>query len=333
MLSRVAENLYWIARYIERAENVARLLDVGFELALDASSVSLSEGDLGPVESVLAILACGDAFEAAHGGPPGLDEKSRTAVLRFLTFERGHNHSIISMLGAARENARATQETLTGDLWSHVNRLYLYLGSRKARRRFEASPSRFYESIKRACILFAGLVDATLPRTEVYHFLQLGRYLERVNQIARTLNIKMHDLSITSSDVDPSLRVVYWSSLLRSCSAYETYLREHHEQIDPESVVRYVVLDPYFPRAIRFCVARGVVSLREITGVSDGAPSQAERHLGRLESDLKYVDVDEIFTQGLSSFLVGVQDACHRVGDEIQNAYFLTGTGLVMDGV
>jgi uncharacterized alpha-E superfamily protein len=321
MLSRVAENLYWISRYVERAENVARLLDVGFHLELDASGLTGDVAGQGPIESVLSILACGDAFETAHGTGP----KDREAVLRFLTFERQNHHSIVAMLARARENARATQETLSGEAWSQVNTLYLYLCSPKARRRFAASPSRFFDGIKRACILFDGLVDGTLPRTECFHFLQVGRYLERVNQISRILNVKLHGLRDGGPIDEPPMRIVHWSSLLRSCSAYEAYLREHHDKIDPAGVVRYLVLDADFPRAMRFCVARCVESLREIAGGDDDEyRSEAERLLGRLDSELRYIEVSEIFARGLSSFLTSIQDACNRIGDEIHQAYFFT---------
>lgn len=322
MLSRVAENLYWISRYVERAENVARLLDVGFHLELDATGIAGDAAALGPIESVLTILACRDAFERAHGPA----EKDRDAVLRFLTFERQNSHSILAMLARARENARATQETLSAEAWGQVNKLYLYLCSRRAQKRFAASPPRFFDSIKRACILFDGLVDGTLPRTEVFHFLQLGRYLERVNQISRILNVKLHGIAQNGEAVaDHPVPIVHWSSLLRSCSAYEAYLREHHERIDPEGVVRYLVLDSDFPRAMRFCVARCCESLHEIAEVDDDEyGSEAERRLGRLDSELRYIDVGEIFGQGLSRFLTGVQDSCNRIGDEIHQAYFFS---------
>ncbi len=321
MLSRVAENLYWISRYVERAENVARLLDVGFHLELDASGLSGDASGQRPIESVLTILACREAFEKAHG--PG--HKDREAVLRFLTFDRDNRHSILAMLARARENARGTQETLSAETWSQINKLHLYLASPRAERRFRASPSRFFDGIKRSCILFDGLVDGTLPRTEVFHFLQLGRYLERVNQVSRILNIKLHGIRDGGPIAEPPMRIVHWSSLLRSCSAYEAYLREHHDRIDPEGVVRYLVLDADFPRAMRFCVARCCESLREIAGGDeDEYRTEAERQLGRLDSELRYIDVDEIFGRGLNPFLTGIQDACNRIGEEIRQAYFLT---------
>ncbi|RUL85839.1 alpha-E domain-containing protein [Tautonia sociabilis] len=321
MLSRVAENLYWISRYVERAENVARLLDVGFHLELDASGLDgdAPGADPAPIASVLSILACRDAFERAHG-PGRLD---REAVMRFLTFDRGNDQSIVAMLGRARENARATQETISAEAWHQLNRLHFYLQGKKARRRFADSPPRFLQGIKRACILFDGLVDGTLPRTEIYHFLQLGRHLERANQISRILSVKLHGLREGGPVVESPLRIVHWSSLLWSCAAYEAYLRDYHDRVDPEGVVRYLILDPEFPRSIRFCVSRCLESLRAIAA-GDGFGSEAERCLGRLDSELHYIDPAEIFERGLGRFLSGVQDACNTIGDEIHQAYFFT---------
>ena len=137
--------------------------------------------------------------------------------------------------------------------------------------------------------------------------------------------MKLHGLRDDGPIAEPPMRIVHWSSLLRSCSAYEAYLREHHDRIDPEGVVRYLVLDADFPRAMRFCVARCVESLREIAGSATRTSyrSEAERQLGRLDSELRYMDVNEIFGRGLNPFLTSIQDACNRVGDEIHQAYFL----------
>jgi uncharacterized alpha-E superfamily protein len=330
MLSRVAENLYWISRYVERAENVARLLDVGLFLELDAPGLAADDGVDGSVQGVLAIMACRSAFERAHAPERAHARGDRDAVLRFLTFDRQHRHSIVSMIGRARENARGTQEALSAEAWRQINTLYLYLSSPRALRRFRSSPSRFYDGIKRACVLFGGLVDGTLPRTEAFHFLQLGRYLERVGQVSRILNVRLRGLRdpvpARGPGVDePTLRIVHWSGLLRSCSAYEAYLREHHDRIDPPGVVRYLVLDAEFPRAMRFCVARCCESLRAIADGDGGDfTSEAERLLGRLDSELRYLDVGEIFSQGLAPFLTGIQDTCNRIGAEIHRSYFFS---------
>jgi uncharacterized alpha-E superfamily protein len=317
MLSRVAENLFWMSRYVERAENVARLLDIGLFLELDAGGQP-DQGDSAPVEIALNILACRDAFQSAH------PDAGRTALLEFLTFERHNPQSILGMVARARENARGTQEAIGVDAWRQINRLYLYLGSQKARRRFHASPSGFYTAIKEACILFDGLIQNTLPRDEVYHFIQLGRYLERLDLMGRILHAKCRTSPGEGGGYDHGLDLVRWTGLLRSCSAYGAYLRSERDRVEPLGVIRFLVLDADFPRAVRFCVGRCRESLKEIAGGDDDeVASEAERHLGRLESELRYIDVAEIFQRGLLPFLDGVQATCRRVGTEIQQTFFL----------
>ncbi len=320
MLSRVAENLFWMNRYLERAENVARLLGIELDLELDAGGRSGESGS-SPVEIALNVLACRTEFVVSHG------PADRTADLEFLTFDRGNMQSILSMIARARENARGTQESIGVDAWRQANRLYLYLCSSKARRRFHSSPSSFYTTIKDSCILFDGMIQNTLPRDEVYHFLQLGRFLERVDVMGRILHAKCQDSMATESGTggsEPGIESVRWTGLLRSCSAYGAYLRSERDRVDPLSVIRFLVLDPDFPRAVRFCVARCRESLREIVGGDDDEVAiEAERLLGRLESELRYIDVGEIFERGLLPFLDGIQSICRRVGQEIQRTFFL----------
>ena len=229
MLSRVAGNLYWMGRYVERAENVARLLDVAYHLELDASALDQNLESDSPIESVLAVLACRDAFERVYGE----GDCDREQVIDFLTFDRKEGHSILAMLGRARENARASREALSGDAWYQINTMYLAFKAPKSRPQLARSPLRYLERVKRACILFGGVVESTLPRTEAYHFLQLGRHLERVNQIGRILQITMPPLPAeTPTAIDP-LQSVHWTNLLRSCSAYEAYLQDFQDQVDP----------------------------------------------------------------------------------------------------
>jgi uncharacterized alpha-E superfamily protein len=326
MLSRVAESLYWMSRYVERAENAARLLDDAFHFELDDGQ---SEAAGGPIDNILTILSCRTEFleAAAHGQRP--DERAtatlavttREAVLRYLTFDRGGAHSILAVIALARENARATQEALSAEAWSQVNRLYLYLSGSRAQQRFQASPFRFFDGVKRACVLFAGLVDSTLPHGEVYHFLRLGRYLERVDMASRILTANLHQPDAG----DLPAHAISWTALLRSCSAYEAYLREYQDRIDPANVVRYLVLGSDFPRAMRFCVAQCLESLRFIGGASheEDYATEAERLLGRLDGELRYLDPTELLGRGLHAFLTRVQETCNRVGLEIQQAYFL----------
>jgi uncharacterized alpha-E superfamily protein len=319
MLSRVAENLYLTSRNIERAENLARLLGVGFDLELDSAGIVRTAQEAGPIERILTILGNREAYEQDHSPL----ERNRDTMLRFLTFDTQNTQSLIGVIARARENARGAQESISAEAWAHVNRLYLYLSGAKAQRRFEASPVRFYEGIKQSCILFDGLIDSSMARNEIFYFLQLGRYLERVDQICRIIAAESRTLHDPEAGPIPPLRLVHWTSLLQSCSAYEAYFRTFHERIDPQNVVRYLVLDPDFPRAVRFCVTRCRDSLHEISGGDiDGYGSEAERRLGRLDGELRYIDVGEIFDRGLASYLRGLQDACSRIGDEVHHTYF-----------
>lgn len=317
MLSRVAENLYWLSRYVERAENLARLLDDAFHLDLDDAGMAVGYDGRSPVQTVLTILGHADAPE-----PPPDDPQ---AILRQLTFDRQHEQSILTMIARARENARGTQESLSAEAWSQVNRLFLYLSGPRAQRRFLASPFRFFESLKRACVLFAGLVDSTLPRTEVYHFLQVGRYLERVDMTSRIITSRSHAVTETGLANEQLLQTMHWASLLRSCSAQEAYLRSHRDQIEARGVVHYLILDPDFPRTIRFGVRRCLESLQELSGgLADSYGSEAERLLGRLEGQLRYTDIDEILERGLRPFLGEILEACGRIDRALRETCFLT---------
>lgn len=331
MLSRVAENLYWIGRYVERAENVARLLDDGFQFELDTELIRGAHAP-GSAEGILTILACHEQFEATNAKPlaavstaaPAPVPPSREELLRFLTFNRQGRHSILAMIAAARENARATQEVLSTDAWRQINRLYLYLTGRRSRRRFQSSSFGFFDGVKRACVLFNGLVDSTLPRTEVYHFLRLGRHLERVDMVSRILTFNLPQTVHAATENGLLPEGIHWTSLLRSCSAYQAFLREFHDRIEPAHVVRYLVLNADFPRSMRFCVARCLESLREIAGGGDddGYGSEAERLLGRLDGEMRYLEPEEVLARGLVGFLTEVRETCNRVGVQIQQAYF-----------
>ena len=184
MLSRVAENLFWMSRYLERAENVARL-------ARHRALPRARRTEPTPSRTAPRRSRSHSTFSrAARHSIPRIEPPTAAPSSEFLTFDRTNPQSILSMIALARENAHGTQESLGVDAWSEVNRLYLYLSSQRAQRRFHASPSAFYTTIKQSCILFDGLVQNTLPRDEVYHFLQLGRYLERVNVMGRILHAK-----------------------------------------------------------------------------------------------------------------------------------------------
>jgi uncharacterized alpha-E superfamily protein len=218
------------------------------------------------------------------------------------------------MIARARENARGSQETLSAEAWSQLNQLHLYLGGPRARERLQSSPFGFFERVRRECLLFAALVEGTLSRGEVYHFLQLGRSLERADVTARIVQAGFAEDGPT------------WDSLLRVCSAHEVYLQRYQDRVEPEGVVDVLVLAADFPRSVRYRVARCLEALRRISGggAGDLGGTAAERGLGRLDGDLRYTDAVEVCGRGAATFLAGVLDKLARAGAEIQQAFFLT---------
>ncbi len=331
MLSRVAENLYWISRYVERAEGLARLLEDAHSMELEGAA--RADGT-GPLDNVLLMLNTRDAFvrfwetagPISDSGVERSAAEQRDAILRFLTFDTTDGASIRGTVALARENARGTQEAVTGEAWSQLNKLHLFLNSPRADARFTPSPARFLARVRRECVLFAALVDGTLPRTEAYHFLQIGRHLERVDMLSRVINVHCSapgELVPAGGASEPAVSAAHWASLLRSTSAYEAYLKQARARVDPVGVVRYLLLEAEFPRSMRFSVARCLESLRCVAGGPEYGTA-AERHLGRLDSDLRYMDVDDLFRRGVDRFLIDVQETCAAVGRDIHLAYFRT---------
>lgn len=320
MLSRVAENLFWAARYVERVDGLARLMDQAFQVEFDAG---FDDNHCGPVESILEILGCRGEFLKEMGEDA---VHSPQELLRWLAFSKSGLVSIRSMVAAARENARSTQEALSSEAWNQINRFHLSMSSRKAEARFGASPARFLEVVKRSCVLFAGLVDATQSRDEAFHFMQLGAYLERIDMTSRILASAAGTALIQSAHDGGTgdLEGLRWSGLLKAVGAQEAYLRRARGETTCEGVLRFLLLEQEFPRSLRFGLKRCLESLQEISGMERTTyVSEAERLLGRLESDLRYLEPSNILARGPVAFLGEVQETCSRVGMEIARECFV----------
>ena len=314
MLSRVAENLYWIGRYVERAENAARLLNDAFHFDLDAAALSGAASNA--LDSVLTVLMCREAFAGQGGG-------ERDVLLHFSP-STAPTRSRFCRWSPGRGRTRAGARKRSAPTAGASSTSFTCFSPARARRRFQGSPFRFFESIKRGCVLCAGLADASMPRTEPYHFLRAGRFLERVDVISRVIQAKFQALPAGDSSDELPLRSVYLTSLLRSCAAHEAYLKSYRDRLDPRHVVQYLVLDAAFPRAVRFGIAQCLDQVHPLAGsVPDGYGSEAERQLGRLEGELRYTDVDEIFARGLGAFLQRIQESVARVHSALAHAYFL----------
>ena len=303
MLSRVADSIYWMSRYVERAENVARFVDVNLNLMLDAP-----EGQAQQWQPLVNTTGDHEEFSRRH------PVANRGNVIQFLTFDPDNSNSILSCLRSARENARSIREVISSEMWEQVNVFYLMVKEAAERRGGLEHPHAFYTQVKQASHLFSGIADATMTHGEPWQFLSLGRMLERADKTSRILDVKYYILLPSVADVGTPADDIQWAAVLRSASAFEMY-RKRHGRISPHGVVKFLLLDPEFPRAIRFCLDRSREALHAVSGTpmcSFRIP--AERLLGLLCSDLAYASVDEVVHSGLHEYLDDLQTKMNGVG-------------------
>jgi uncharacterized alpha-E superfamily protein len=313
MLSRVADSIYWMSRYVERAENVARFVDVNLNLMLDTPIVDQQWQPL--------VNITGDHADFAKRYGPVASSQS---VLQFLTFDRENPNSIISCLRAARENARSVREIISSEMWLQLNTFYLMVNSAASSGTGFESPHNFFNEVKQASHLFTGITDATMTHGEGWHFCRLGRKLERADKTSRILDVKYFILLRSVADVGTIYDDVQWVAVLRSASAFEMY-RKRHGRISPAAIVEFLLLDGEFPRAVRFCLNSARDSLHAISGTSIGSNrKQAEKLLGHICSDLAHANVDDIVKGGLHEYLDALQTNVNRASTGIYERFFAT---------
>jgi uncharacterized alpha-E superfamily protein len=318
MLSRVANSLYWMSRYIERAENIARIVDVNLQLLLDLRN--LNEERLAK-HWLPIVQTTGDEaqFFSLH------KKASAQNVTEFLVFQMENPNSIMSSICQARENARMVRDQITIELWEELNRLYWFVRTPEARQAWKESPSDFFQQIKSSSLLIIGLTYATLLRNEGWWFGQVGKYLERADKISRILDLRYETLPArglpqTVSETD----AVEWSAILRSCSAWDAYKSIHGAEVSPRLVAEFLLLNEDFPRSVRFCVDELNHALRKISGVAEGRfCNDAEKLAGRLFAELQFSTVDEIFEAGLHDYLDRLQAKLNDIGASLFNAYIV----------
>ncbi len=306
MLSRVADSIYWLNRYIERAENVARFVEVNLNLLMDNPIGVTQQWD-----PLIAVTGDRALFSELYG------EATARNVLNFLTFDSHSPNSILSCVRSARENARSVRETISSEMWEQINAFYLMVeAAAKDKPDDIREAHEFYAEVKMASHRFNGVMNATASWNESWHFGQLGRLLERADKTSRILDVKYFLLLPSAKAVGSPLDNLQWIALLKSASAYEMY-RKVEQTISPTNVARFLIFDPHFPRSIKFCLCRAEESLRKIAGTDEIQTLPSERALGRLRSELEYVTFEEIFQQGLHEFLDKLQGDLNQVGDRI----------------
>lgn len=313
MLSRVANSIYWMSRYLERAENVARFIDVNLNLSLDVPS------EFGEQWAPL-VNTTGD-YEFFN---QNYAELNRHNVMYFMTFDKNNPNSIISCVHRARENARSVREIISSEMWEQVNHFYIKVKEASKQQRLLENPHGFYTSVRLESHLFDGLTEGTMSHGESWHFLRLGKLLERADKTSRILDVKYFILLPSEQVVGSTIDNIQWSSLLKSTSALEMY-RKQYKQITPAKVAGFLLLNRDFPRSVQFCLHRASQSLYALSGTREGSFSNPiEKAIGRLLSELNYAEIDDIISGGLHEFLDQLQVRLNHIDDEVFQCYFAT---------
>jgi uncharacterized alpha-E superfamily protein len=310
MLSRIADSLFWIARYMERAEDTARVLDVNFYMMLEQPQPYRLRW-----QPLVEIVGEQELFASIYR------EANPTTVLEFLGFREDNPDSIVNCVARARENARTIRDRLSREMWEDINRLYHEVTRFRADKVMASGPHELCNLVKFGSHRFSGVSDATLPHDEGWHFLQAGRSLERAQMTARIVDVQYHSLieEPTGGEVDNH----QWMAVLKSVAAYEYYRRQYQSRIEPERVAELLVLNAIHPRSIRFNNAALQAALRAISGTGPGRyANEAERLVGKAQDSLVYDRIEEIFEGGLHEFLAGLQHTYRAIGEDIARSYF-----------
>ncbi|MEM8680375.1 MAG: alpha-E domain-containing protein [Planctomycetota bacterium] len=311
MLSRVADSIYWMSRYVERAENVARFVSVNLHLSLDLP------GEAGEQWWPLVVTTGDDQQYLKENRGYHRDD-----VIHFLTLERSNPNSIASCLSAARENARQIREIISTEMYEHLNHFHLMVKNCRGLDDILDDPHTFFNAITSFGQQFIGVTDATMTHGEAWHFSRLGHMIERADKTSRILDVKYFILLPTPHDVGTPYDDVQWLALLRSASALAMY-RQRHGQISPTQVVEFLVLDPEFPRAVLHCLTKANESLHAISGTPPGSFSNLpEQRLGQLRAELAYTRAEEIISKGLHEFIDHLQAQLNLVGDCVSESFF-----------
>jgi uncharacterized alpha-E superfamily protein len=312
MLSRIAESMFWLARYIERAEDTARILDVTYHTLLEQSQQSYRLR----WDPLIAMAGEEDRFRQLYG------EANAQSVFEFLAFRQENPSSIVECITKARENARTIRDRISREMWEDINGFYFSVSRVNPQEEIESGPHRFCEKIKFGSHRFHGVTDATLPHDEGWEFLRIGWSLERAEMTARLVDVQYHNL-LDAHSVLEAPDNHQWMAVLKSVGAYETYHRQYHSPIEAERVAEMLILHPQHPRSIRFSIGEVQAGLRAISHTTAGSyANEAERLTGKLLESLRYDTIDEIFKRGLHSYLTELLRVCSSIGEDIARTYF-----------
>jgi uncharacterized alpha-E superfamily protein len=314
MLSRVANSIYWMNRYIERVENYARFVSVNINLSYDLPGMISEHWDL--------------LLQATHDKAKYDElytESSEDKIIYFITFDPLNPNSIFNILGNARENARTVKETLPKEVWEHLNSFYLSFKQFSTNKKLDSEElTQFYENIKQQCQLFAGMIDGTLLRDEAYYFANMGKFLERADKTSRFLDIGYFNFQSVSDikTVNPQ-DLLIWSAVLKSVSAFNMY-RQQYKSLKQENIIEFLIKDRDFPRAICHSIKKAEYAIYRISGArpQDSYSNEAEKAISQLKHEIDFTENGEIIKYGLHKYLNDFQVKNNNIDQEIFKVYF-----------
>jgi uncharacterized alpha-E superfamily protein len=306
MLSRVADNLYWMSRYLERAEHTSRLIAVKLETMIEQTPVE-AQVSWGRVVAALGggkfvPSAAADAFE----------------ITRALAFEPFNSCSLIACLRLARDNARQVREQISTEMWNRLNRLYLKLAPVNQSDIWNDQPGSIFRDTVEELHLLEGTTYSTMRHGEGWHFIQLGRYIERAQLVSRLLDL--HFGPVSRADAVPNY--LDWLVLLRFCTAFEAYCKVYTATIRSDRIAEFLLFDAEFPHSVRFAIERLTEAL---TRVAIGAPAArraaCERLAGRLKASMDFGQIDELMGGTMDIFLANISAQCEQIHEAVYAAY------------
>jgi uncharacterized alpha-E superfamily protein len=315
MLSRTADHLFWMARYTERAENTARMLDVNYQTSLLPQSAAVSKVGW---QGMLSISELMPLYTKKHG------EVEPQRVMQFMVRDETNPSSIVSCLRAARENARAVRGSLTTEAWETQNQTWLEVNRMFSGGDFERDPGQFFEWVKFRSHLSRGVTVGTMLMDEALHFMRLGTFLERADNTARLVDVKFHavqsDFFGAASEKDQEYDFYHWSAILRSVSGFEIYRKVYRDVIKPERVADLLILRADMPRSLHASMNEVVSNLAM---VHNDQSAETLRHAGKLRAELQYGHIEEILANGLHAFLTQFLDRVNDLGARISRDFLI----------
>ncbi|XHS80239.1 alpha-E domain-containing protein [Burkholderiaceae bacterium UC74_6] len=316
MLSRTADHLFWQSRYMERAENTARILDVNYQASLLPQTPEVAEAGW---RSVLSIFELLPAYTAKYG------EIEAERVQAFIVSDENNPSSIVSSLRAARENARAVRGALTTEVWEATNQTWLEFRRHLKDGTLARDPAALFEWVKLRAHLARGVTLGTMLQDEALDFLRIGSYLERADNTARMLDVKFHAVKgepreETAAPRDPAAEFYHWSSVLRSVSAFEVYRKVYSSVIVPEKVAELLILQEGMPRSLAHCMGRVQHSLQRVANAQSG---ETLRQAGKLKAELDYGRINEILATGLHAYLIQFLERVGDLGADISRDFLI----------